>query len=64
MYYEKNYRLTWTWHYVESKHCYSDSRYFETEEQADDFRKELFNNSCIEIVFCNKTCEEIWEKIY
>ena len=62
MYYEKGYWLNWTWHYTERTCCYSDNKYFETEEQAEVFRKELFNNPRIEVVWCKKTCEETWEK--
>lgn len=62
MYYEKGYWLNWTWHYTEGAYCYSDSKYFETEEQAEAFRKELFNNPYIRIMWCKKTCEETWSK--
>ena len=38
-----------------------ENKYFETEEQAEVFRKELFSNPYIEVVWCKKSCEETWE---
>ena len=60
MYYEKGYWLNWTWHYTEDTYCYSDTKYFESEEQAEAYRKGLFNKPHIKVVWCKKTCEETW----
>ena len=62
MYYEKYYALNWTWKYLDGTYCYSEYKVFETEEEANKFRMELFGNSGIEVVYCKQTREEYWQK--
>ena len=62
MYYEKYYALNWTWKYEGSTYCHSEYKCFETEEEVNTFRQELFNDPSIEVVYCKQTFEEYWTK--
>ena len=62
MHYERNYIVKWTWRYLDKKYCYSECKYFDTESEANHFFFGLFHDSNIEIVWCQKICEETWNK--
>lgn len=62
MRYERTYWIKWTWRYIDKKYCYTECRAFDTKTEANAFFFELFDNSNIEILWCQKVCEETWEK--
>ena len=62
MHYEKTYIVKWTWRYLDSKYCYSECKYFDTEIEANRFFLDLFQDPNIEIVWCQKIYEETWNK--
>jgi hypothetical protein len=62
MRYEKIYWVKWTWRHIDKDYCYSGREAFNTKEKANAFFFELFHNSDIEILWCQKVCEETWKK--
>lgn len=62
MHYEKYYALNWTWRYRNSTYCHSEYKIFDTQEEMDSFVLNILRNDDIEIVWCKKSFEEIWEK--
>ena len=62
MYYKKYYTLNWTWKYVGGTYCYSEYKVFDTQEDLDKSILEVLGNCDIEVVWCKKTFEEVWEK--
>ncbi len=62
MKYEKIYWVKWTWRHVDEDYCRSGREAFDTKEEANTFFFELFRNSNIEILWCQKVYEETWKK--
>ena len=65
MHYEKDYVFQWTYHKPNSKYCYTETKYFDTELERNKFALEWFSKEKqgeIVLEFAQKRDLKTWRK--